>query len=58
MGGGGTAIKGSGLGVFRKSSSVELGTLWGVSSKMENLSNGLGQCLRKGAIRALYSSAV
>jgi hypothetical protein len=57
-GGGGTAMKGSALGMFRESSTVELGTLWGVSSKMENLSIGLGQCLRKGAIRVLYSSAV
>jgi len=58
-GGGGTAIRfGDVLWVSWESSTVELGALWGVSSKMENLSNGLGQCLRKGAIRVPYSSAV
>lgn len=44
-GGGGTTMKGNRLGVSSDWSTAELGTLWGVSSKMENLSNGLGQCL-------------
>lgn len=57
-GGGGIAMKGKGLGTSRKSSNIELGALWGVSSKIENLSNGLGQRLRKGAMRVRYSSAV
>jgi len=57
-GGGGIAMKGNGLGVSREFSAVEPGTLWGVSSKIENLSNGLGQFLRKGATQVLYSSAL
>lgn len=58
VGGGGIAIKDKGLRTSRESSTVALGALWGVSSKIENLSSGLGQRLRKGAIRVLYSSAL
>lgn len=58
VGGGGIAMKDKGMGTSRESSTVALGTLWGVSSKIENLSNGLGQRLHKGAIRVLYSSAL
>jgi hypothetical protein len=57
-GGGGIAMKDKGLEASRESSAVALGTLWGVSSKIENLSNALGQRLCKGAIRVLYSSAL